>query len=327
MSAKISDVARAAGVSTATVSHVINKTRFVSADTTQKVTEAIQALGYVPNASARTLKTGKTNMIGFIVPDISNLFFATIIQQVEAVLGLRDNNLIIVNTKETPAKEQAHLRNLTSGITDGIIIASAAQSYGEIREYIPEQFPCVFFDRELKDNNEHDSVLISSYQAMHDAVNALVGRGHRRIGYIAGLDGISTTRDRLEAFLHAMEQNGLPVEDELIRHGDSVTRQTIAAVDELLAKKCTAIITSNNLMSVQTSYRLSTLGVRIGQDLDLLVYRDYDFYNSFLADCDTIVQPVLEFGNIIGESILARIDNPGGPVKERVLNSVFQPKT
>ena len=101
MAVTILEVAKYAGVSTATVSHVINKTRNVSKETAQRVFDAIDALGYTPNASARTLKTGKTDMIGFIVPDISNLYYATIIQQVEEVLGKHGKNLIIVNTKET----------------------------------------------------------------------------------------------------------------------------------------------------------------------------------------------------------------------------------
>lgn len=326
MAVTISDVAKRAGVSTATVSHVINNTRVVAQETTGRVLSAIEALGYKPNAFARTLKTGKTDMIGFIVPDISNLFFATIIQQVEEILGSRGKNLIIVNTKETASIEQAHLKNLTSGITDGLIIASSAASYSAIAPFIPPRFPCVFFDRYLK-SCQHDSITISSYQAMRSATAALIARGHQKIGYIAGVPNISTTSERLSAFCDAMRAHGREVDGDLILHGDSISSQTAEAIDQLLAKKCTAIIASNNLMSVQASYRLSSLGITIGQDIDLLVYKDYEFYNAFLASCDTIVQPVLEFGNVIGEAILERIVSPDTPIKERVLTSVFQPKT
>ena len=326
MGVKISDVAKHAEVSTATVSHVVNQTRFVSDETQRRVQAAIKELGYTPNATARTLKTGKTHMIGIVIPDIANQFFSSIVQQVEDVVGRSGNCLVIANTKETYTIEQTHLRNLTAGITDGIILASAAESYTDIQDYIPRGFPCVLFDRKLK-GGAHDTVTISSAQAMRNATAALIERGHRKIGYVSGLSNISTTNERLLAFTETLEKYGLPVEPGTIQHGDSISLKTSAAIDTLLAQKCTAIVTSNNLMSVQASYRLSSLGINIGHDIDLLVYKDYEFYNSFLSHCDMIVQPVIEFGNAIGEAILERIEHPDAPLKERVLTSVFQTKT
>lgn len=326
MRVKISDVAKRAGVSTATVSHVINKTRFVSDETNRRVQDAVQALGYTPNASARMLKTGKTRLIGFVIPDLSNQFFSTIGQQVEDKIRRSGNCLIIANTKETCAIEREHLKTLTSGIVDGIVLASAAGQYDEIRDCIPDRFPCVFFDRYLK-HCMHDCVTISSAQAMWDAATALIERGHTKIGYIAGLSNISTTNERLFAFCETMEQNGLPVPPSLIQYGDSISARTCAAVDRLLEQNCTAIVTSNSLMSVQASYRLSSLGIRTGHDIDLLAYKDYEFYNAFLSHCDLIVQPVIEFGNQIADAIMERIASPDAPLKERVLTGYFQPKT
>ncbi len=326
MSVKISDVAKRAGVSTATVSHVINSTRFVSDETKQRVQEAICALGYTPNASARMLKTGRTCLIGLVIPDLANQFFSTIGQQVEDRVRKSGNCLIIANTKETCSIEQEHLKMLTSGIVDGIAVASTAQQYADIQDYIPDRFPCVFFDRYLK-NSSHDSVTISSAQAMRDATTALIERGHKKIGYVAGLSNISTTNERLSVFCETLEQNGLPIQQELIQHGDSISARTCSAIDRLLEQNCTAIVTSNSLMSVQASYRLSSLGISIGRDIDLLAYKDYEFYNTFLSHCDLIVQPVIEFGNFIADTILERIESPDEPLKERVLTSYFQPKT
>jgi len=326
MGIKISDVAAHAGVSTATVSHVVNQTRFVSVDTQRRVREAIRELGYTPNASARTLKTGKTHMIGIVIPDIANQFFSSIVQQVEDVVGKSGNCLVIANTKETCSIEQTHIKNLTAGITDGIILASAAEQYSDIQNYIPRGFPCVFFDRKLG-GGAHDTITISSAQAMRNATAALIERGHSKIGYISGLSKISTTSERLTAFTETLERYGLPIDPDKIQHGDSISLRTSAAIDSLLAQNCTAIVTSNNLMSLQASYRLSSLGINIGRDVDLLVYKDYEFYNSFLSHCDMIVQPVIEFGNAIGEAILERIEHPDAPIKELVLTSVFQTKT
>jgi LacI family transcriptional regulator len=119
----------------------------------------------------------------------------------------------------------------------------------------------------------------------------------------------------------------LSVQQELIQHGDSISARTCSAIDRLLEQDCTAIVTSNSLMSVQASYRLSSLGISIGRDIDLLAYKDYEFYNTFLSHCDLIVQPVIEFGNFIADTILERIESPDEPLKERVLTSYFQPKS
>ena len=106
MTIRISDVAARAEVSTATVSHVINNTRKVTEETKEKVWQAIHELGYSPNISARNLKTGRTRMIGLIIPDISNLFFAMVARQIENVLGKQDYNLIIMNSDENLTKEE-----------------------------------------------------------------------------------------------------------------------------------------------------------------------------------------------------------------------------
>ena len=126
MKVTISDVARLAGVSTATVSHTINSTRYVSGETKEKVYRAIAELGYTPDASARSFRTGKKKTIGFIVPDISNKFFATMIESVENYLSAHGYHLIIANTKENPEREETNIRLLSAGLVDGLRAAVCA---------------------------------------------------------------------------------------------------------------------------------------------------------------------------------------------------------
>ena len=119
MKVTISDVARLAGVSTATVSHTINNTRYVSGETKEKVYKAIAELGYTPDASARSFRTGKKKTVGFIVPDISNKFFGTMIESVEDYLSAHGYHLIVANTKESKEREETSIRLLTAGLVDG----------------------------------------------------------------------------------------------------------------------------------------------------------------------------------------------------------------
>ena len=147
MKVTISDVAKLAGVSTATVSHTINSTRYVSGETRDKVYRAIAELGYTPDASARSFRTGKKKTIGFIVPDISNKFFATMIEAVENCLSAHGYHLIIANTKENAEREETNIRLLSAGLVDGLLIASTIEDFSRFESLIPAGFPVVLVDR------------------------------------------------------------------------------------------------------------------------------------------------------------------------------------
>ena len=142
MKVTISDVARLAGVSTATVSHTINSTRYVSGETKEKVYRAIAELGYTPDASARSFRTGKKKTIGFIVPDISNKFFATMIESVENYLSAHGYHLIIANTKENPEREETNIRLLSAGLVDGAAHRQHHGGFQPVRVPDPRRISC-----------------------------------------------------------------------------------------------------------------------------------------------------------------------------------------
>ena len=204
----IQDVARHAGVSTATVSYIINNKKSVSAETRKRVERSIKELGYKPNAIAQSFKTGKKNLIAFIVPDIANNFFSTLIEEIEGVLASRHYKLMILNTKETKIREIESINAVSSGIVDGIILASTMDSYSEIKSILPQSIPTILIDRELKDCPA-DSITVNCHDAVCKGVEDLIGKGHRKIGYITGLMHISTTVERLDAYKETMQQHGL----------------------------------------------------------------------------------------------------------------------
>ena len=162
MKVTISDVARLAGVSTATVSHTINSTRYVSEETQEKVRRAIAELGYTPDASARSFRTGKKKTIGFIVPDISNKFCGTMIEAVENCLAGRGYHLIIANTKEDMDREETNLRLLTAGLVDGLLIASTMDDFQRLEQALPAGFPVVLVDRTFPEK-KYASVCVSNF--------------------------------------------------------------------------------------------------------------------------------------------------------------------
>ena len=162
MKAKITDVAQKANVSISTVSHVLNHTRFVSEETRKKVMDAVEELGYSPDASGRTFRTGKKMMIGLVVPDITNSVFAALIEDVDDVISKQGYNLVISNTRDCLKMEKQALRNLASGVVDGIVIASTSEDFQTIKRQIPDKFPMIFMDRVLPDRN-YDSVILDCH--------------------------------------------------------------------------------------------------------------------------------------------------------------------
>ena len=198
MKVTISDVARLAGVSTATVSHTINNTRYVSGETKEKVYQAIAELGYTPDASARSFRTGKKKTVGFIVPDISNKFFGTIIEAVENYLSAHGYHLIIANTKEDAQREENNIRLLSAGLVDGLLVASTMEDFHRFDQLIPTGFPVVLVDR-IFDVKKYSSICVSNFQPIYRSVCRLAGKGARRIGIVGGLPRLSSTKERISA--------------------------------------------------------------------------------------------------------------------------------
>ena len=326
MKVTISDVAKLAGVSTATVSHTINNTRYVSNETKEKVYKAIAELGYTPDASARSFRTGKKRIIGFIVPDIANKFFATMIESVENYLSAHGYQLIIANTKEDMDREETNIRLLTAGLVDGLLIASTMDDFQRFDELIPAGFPVVLVDRTFE-TKKYSSVCVSNFQPIYRSVCRLAGKGDRRIGIIGGLPRLSTTVERISAYQQAMADCGLPEDPDLIRYGDSMEKSAAGCLEELLERKCDAIIVCQGLVASETIIYLHQKGIQLAKDIDLVSFVDYDaaVYALYADQMDTIIQPVEELGDAAGEQILHRVEKPDAPIFEKVLTSAYKP--
>ena len=326
MKVTISDVAKLAGVSTATVSHTINNTRYVSNETKEKVYKAIAELGYTPDASARSFRTGKKRTIGFIVPDIANKFFATMIESVENYLSAHGYQLIIANTKEDMDREETNIRLLSAGLVDGLLVASTMDDFERFDALIPAGFPVVLVDRTFE-TKKYSSVCVSNFQPIYRSVCRLAGKGDRRIGIIGGLPRLSTPTERISAYQQAMADCGLPEDPDLIRYGDSMEKSAAGCLEELLERKCDAIIVCQGLMASETIIYLHQKGIQLAKDIDLVSFVDYDsdVYALYADQMDTIIQPVEELGDAAGEQILRRVEKPDAPVFEKVLTSAYKP--
>ena len=326
MKVTISDVARLAGVSTATVSHTINSTRYVSSDTKAKVLQAIEELGYTPDASARSFRTGKKKTVGFIVPDISNKFFGTMIESVENYLSAHGYHLIIANTKENMEREEKNIRLLTAGLVDGLLIASTMEHFADLDELLPAGFPVVLVDRTFEEK-KYSSICVSNFQPIYRSICRLAAKGAKRVGIIGGLPRLSSTEERISAYRQAVADCGLAQEESLIQYGDSMENSAPACLDALLAQNCDGIVVCQGLMAAEAVIYLHKKGIQLGRDIELVSFIDYDsnFHQLYTDQMDTIIQPVEELGRTAGEQILRRIENLEEPVFEKVLTSAYRP--
>ncbi|MFG2865715.1 LacI family DNA-binding transcriptional regulator [Streptomyces sioyaensis] len=306
----MADVARRAGVSVATVSHVLNGTRPVRPDTRTAVLGAIDALGYTHNTLARSLVTSRTRSIGLAVSAISNPYFTEILQGVEAGALKAGYSLLLADPHDDPRHERKVVQLLHERRVDGMIVAPSAEP-AEMVEYLARrEVPTVFLDRLVGD--DHDQVCAESTGPVRQLVEHLADLGHTRIGLVAGLPGLSTTTERVQGYREGLRARGLPFAPELLAGGNSeaagahdATRQLLAAADPP-----TALVTANNAMTIGALRALRELGLEVPRDIALACFDDFSWADLFTPRLTVIAQPSKEIGAAAVRLLLERLEQP-----------------
>ncbi len=293
----VKDVAERAGVSTATVSHVINETRFVSDELKARVCQAMEELNYHPNAIARSLRSRKTHNIGMIVPDISYPFLAQVARGVENAGFELGYNVILCDSDGDLEMEAHYIALLKEKKVDGIIFVAAGESSSHVQALIEQGMPVVVCDRELPEVKV-DTVIADNVGSGHQATEYLITLGHSRIGCIAGPQELEISSKRVEGYRRALEQHGLPLGEELLVYGDFRSRGGYEAMRELLAldEPPTAVFACNDLMAIGSICAVSQKKLSIPQDVAIIgcdALASTSFTNPSLA---TVAQPKHEMG-------------------------------
>lgn len=323
----MADVARRAGVSVATVSHVLNGTRPVRPDTRRAVLEAIDELGYTPNTLARSLVTARTRSIGLAVSAISNPYFTEILQGVEAGALAHGYSLLIADPHDDPAHERTVVQLLHERRVDGVIVAPSAEPAALVEYLARHEVPAVFLDRLIGDG--HDQVCAESACHVEELVLHLADLGHTRIGLVAGLPGLSTTVERIAGYRAGLGRRGLPYRAGLLADGHSEARGAQEATHRLLAtpEPPTAIITANNAMTIGALRALREAGRRVPDDLALVCFDDFSWADVFSPGLTAISQPSREIGSTAVRLLLDRLENPARPPRTVRLPCTFVHRT
>lgn len=323
----IKDVAEMAGVSTATVSHVINQTRFVREETRQKVLDAIEVLNYQPSAIARGLATNSTQTIGLVVSDITNPFFTAVARGVEDEINQHGYHTIFCNTDEDPAREDEYLRLLSARQIDGLIIAPTGAWSERLVRIAEADVPIVMLDRHIPEF-EAPVVGVDNEAGAYQAIRYLIDLGHRRIAALMGLITISTLRDRLVGYKRALNEAGIPIDESLIIQADprffsnyisplplptnnQMTPSAYGALQHLLDMddRPTAIFVTNNQMTLGTLYALKERNLACPADISLVSFDDHDWASLFSPPLTVVRQPTYQLGKTAATLLMKMINH------------------
>lgn len=306
----IADVARLAGVSISTVSHVLNGTRNVSAETKRRVETAIDAIGYAPNTLARALKAATTGTIGLAVSTVSNPYFADIVCAIEAQCARLGLMVFLADTEDDPAREVEVVRALHARRVDGIIFAPSARPAVALEYLVRFKVPCVLVDRMT--DPRFDQVGIDNAAAVATLVRHLIDAGHRRIGFIGGQPGFATTEARAEAFRATLATAGLHPDPGLSDARTLSDGDAIAAVNRLLEapQPPTALVAGNNLVTIGCMRALQARGLRVPESITLVGIDDFEWADCFEPRLTLVAQPCVELGRQAASLLVERIRDP-----------------
>lgn len=307
--ATIKDVARIAGVSTTTVSHVINKTRFVAEATQEKVMAAVKELNYAPSAVARSLKCNTTSTIGMLVTQSTNPFFAEVVDGVESYCYRKGYTLILCNTGGRADKQRDYIRMLAGKRVDGLLVMCSDLD-ADLQEMLDghPDIPKVVMDWG-PESSQADKIIDNSEEGGYLATRYLMDQGHKDIACLSGHFEKVACKERIAGCKRALAEDGLTLPEEWLLEGNFECDTAVIAADKILAmdKKPTAVFCFNDIMALGLMSRLQEKGMKVPEDISVIGYDNIDISPYFSPPLTTVHQPKRRLGKNAVEILLERI--------------------
>lgn len=305
----IEDVAKAAGVSVATVSRVINSSSRARPETAQKVLKAIKQLNYVPNQSARNLRRNESHVILALAPNFSNPYYSRILEGIGETSRAMGYSVLICTTGSDETREKHFLEMLKNHRADGAIFLGCRKNSFWLREYV-EQYPIVQCC-EYVSQMDCPSITVDNYVAALEMVFYMKKLGHRRIAMIGSENKLISTQLRREGYLDALKQSGLEYRESYYAEADMDYSFASGrrAAEKLLRQKDrpTAIFCISDIIALSVISVAQEMGLRVPQDLTVTGFDDVDYTTMFHPYLTTVAQPCYEMGQQSTELLLAKI--------------------
>ncbi|WP_188206450.1 catabolite control protein A [Alkalibacillus aidingensis] len=299
MGVTIYDVARKANVSMATVSRVINGNTNVKPTTRQKVLDAINELGFRPNAVARGLASRKTTSVGVIIPDISNLFFAELARGIEDIATMYKYHIILSSSDQQQTKELDLLDNMLEKQVDGVIFMGSSVTDEHIEAFERASVP-VILAATVDQSNVLPSVNINYQQAMQDAVAELVNQEIESIGFVTAPLNAQINEMKKQGYLEGLKEHNLELDETMIYAGDESYQSGMDAVKHFLnlVEPPKAIIASSDEMALGVIHGAQDQGIRIPEDLSVIGFDNTRLATMVRPTLTTVVQPMYDIGAV-----------------------------
>ncbi len=306
----INDIAKMAGVSKATVSRVLNNSKPVSSDVRQKVMAVIEQTGYQPSSVARSLTTRRTNLIGVVIPDVSNPVFSKIIEGIESEANKNDYNILLCNSRYNEEKELKYLDILKDKEVDGIILNSYHASSRVAKKLQDLGKPTVLVGTQL-DQTDFPVVRIDNEKAAYEAVGYLIKSGHEKIGMIHGpKDDPIAGKTRLKGYRQALENANIKVQTTLLVEGHFKLEDGYQGAQALVKSnpEMTAIFCANDEMAIGAIKGLTDIGRKVPEEIAVVGFDDIDIARIYSPALTTVSQPFRQKGKSAMAAILSLID-------------------
>ncbi|WP_254712082.1 LacI family DNA-binding transcriptional regulator [Streptomyces sp. TRM64462] len=319
--ATMSDVARLAGVSVSTVSHVLNKTRAVAPETARLVHDAVAACGYVPEKAHQEEGLG---IIGLAMSAISNPYFADVVHGLDRRASREGYSLLLAETHDDPDGELRAVSELLRRKVSAIVLAPSGDT-GRTLDYARRAgVPVTVLDRFVR--HETDQISVENVESTARLVDHLAETGHTRIAMISGRPGLATTDERIQGYRLGLERHGIAAPDEYLVPGRSQAGPAQQAIADLLSlsRPPTAVVVGNNQMTIGAMRGLRDAGLRVPDDLALVAFDDFEWSDLFQPRLTAIAQPTSTIGEQAFELALSRIADPDLAPRRVLVQPTFQ---
>jgi LacI family transcriptional regulator len=307
----IKDVAREAGVSTATVSHVINNSRFVSAETRARVVAAIERCNYYPNAHARSLASGRSQILGLLISDIANPFFPELVKSIETAAFEHGYDVVLSNTNYDPARTSHYVRRLIERKVLGVALMTSELDMALIDELARKHVSVVLLDFDAPAVNM-SNLCIEYERGIEEAVRRLAELGHERLAFIGGPRHLRSAGARRAAFRDCTARYLPAAPAPVFYEGDFKLEGGQRAARAILNAHArpTAVMAANDMMALGAMREFLAAGLRIPEDISLVGFDDIAFAALSNPPLTTVCLPRTELGRRAVEALLAMIDHP-----------------
>jgi LacI family transcriptional regulator len=307
---KIIDVANRAKVSVATVSRVLNRSELVSEKTKKRVIEVIQEMNYTPNAMAKNLRSKKTMKIGVVVSDIEVSYFAEIIKGIENMANSLDYNVIICDAQNKKQKELEYVSLLQNRTVDGMIFVTPEMTNKEIIGLVEDGYSVGVIGR----NIEHEQIpcaFTDNVKLARDVVNHLIEQGHEKIAFLSGYADAIDSYERLEGYMKALRDAGMPFVPDLIDNGDFNEDGGYLSFIRLREKNAdfTAIFTANDEMALGVYKACKQLSIQVPQHLAIVGVDNIRLTKYITPRLSTVDQPKYTMGALLTEKLIDQMNN------------------